>query len=152
MELTKRFEWDQPIVEAYFPMLDTEVAGKSYPHRPANMKVTDINRPDIDMRFDISDLKRFEERIYEAINKKKALSSKDGEIDLMNAKGIDVLGNMVESSSILTPNVDYYGVLHNYGHLAIGFIHDPEYRYNVLNLPDKFAFIFFLFAYLIINF
>lgn len=41
--------------------------------------------------------------------------------------GIDVLGNMIQSSP-LSPNQDYYGDLANLGHLFIGFCHDPDGR------------------------
>lgn len=44
--------------------------------------------------------------------------------------GIDILGNMVESSS-LSPRRDYYGHLHNFGHLLIAYAHDPDNRYLV---------------------
>ena len=47
--------------------------------------------------------------------------------------GIDVLGNMVESS-ILSPNRQLYGNLHNMGHVFISFVHDPEHKYLVKKL------------------
>ena len=43
---------------------------------------------------------------------------------------IDILGNMIEAS-ILSPNPDFYGSLHNNGHLLTGYIHDPADRYLV---------------------
>ena len=49
---------------------------------------------------------------------------------LDEARGIDILGNIVEAS-ILTPNDNLYGDLHNFGHMAIGFCHDPDNRYLV---------------------
>lgn len=41
--------------------------------------------------------------------------------------GIDVLGNMMESS-ILSPNRQLYGDLHNMGHVFISYSHDPDHR------------------------
>lgn len=42
--------------------------------------------------------------------------------------GIDVLGDMVESTK-LSVNRTYYGNLHGFGHDLISFIHDPDGRY-----------------------
>ena len=42
--------------------------------------------------------------------------------------GIDLLGNIVESSS-LTPNRQLYGELINQGHIILSLAHDPENRY-----------------------
>lgn len=41
--------------------------------------------------------------------------------------GIDTLGNMMESS-ILSPNRQLYGDLHNMGHVFISYSHDPDHR------------------------
>lgn len=42
--------------------------------------------------------------------------------------GIDILGNLVEAST-LSVNATLYGNLHNDGHTALSFIHDPDGRY-----------------------
>lgn len=42
--------------------------------------------------------------------------------------GIDTLGNIMESS-LLSPNRDFYGDLHNMGHVFISYSHDPDHRY-----------------------
>lgn len=42
--------------------------------------------------------------------------------------GIDTLGNMMESS-ILSPNRELYGDLHNFGHVFLSYIHDPDHRF-----------------------
>lgn len=44
-------------------------------------------------------------------------------------QGIDVVTAMWESSND-SPHSKYYGVLHNNGHSAIGFLHDPDFRYK----------------------
>ena len=44
--------------------------------------------------------------------------------------GIDTLGNIIESS-VLSPNRNYYGDLHNMGHVMLAYIHDPDHRYLV---------------------
>lgn len=45
-------------------------------------------------------------------------------------KGIDHLGDIVEAS-ILSKNKQYYGDLHNFGHVAFSYVHDPENVYDV---------------------
>jgi len=37
-------------------------------------------------------------------------------------------------ASILSLNPNFYGSLHNFGHDAISFIHDPDNRYLVKNI------------------
>lgn len=41
--------------------------------------------------------------------------------------GIDLLGNIIESS-VISVNRQLYGDLHNYGHVFISFIHDPDHK------------------------
>lgn len=43
-------------------------------------------------------------------------------------RGIDILGDLVESSD-LSPNAELYGSLHNMGHNVIAYSHDPDNRY-----------------------
>lgn len=42
--------------------------------------------------------------------------------------GIDILGNMMESSTVSIDR-DYYGDIHNMGHVFMAFAHDPEHRH-----------------------
>lgn len=44
--------------------------------------------------------------------------------------GIDVLGNIMESS-LLSINRNFYGDMHNMGHVAIALCHDPDNRFLV---------------------
>lgn len=41
--------------------------------------------------------------------------------------GIDTLGNIMESS-ILSPNRQLYGDMHNMGHIFVSYAHDPDHR------------------------
>jgi tyrosinase len=50
------------------------------------------------------------------------------QIPLTEEKGIDILGNMMESSD-LSPNRKLYGDLHNSGHIVISYSHDPDHRH-----------------------
>lgn len=42
--------------------------------------------------------------------------------------GIDLLGNMMESS-LISIDRDYYGDIHNMGHIFMAFAHDPQHRH-----------------------
>ena len=44
-------------------------------------------------------------------------------------KGIDILGDLIEASS-LTVNRQLYGNLHNMGHNLISLAHDPDARFR----------------------
>lgn len=50
-------------------------------------------------------------------------------VSLQNNEGIDILGNLIESSA-LSINPRYYGSIHNDGHTFIAFSHDPFGRHN----------------------
>lgn len=51
-------------------------------------------------------------------------------IVLDEQKGIDILGNLLESS-ILSVNQQLYGDFHAKGHYLIAYIHDPDGRHLV---------------------
>ncbi|XP_015123559.1 phenoloxidase 1 [Diachasma alloeum] len=117
-----------PIPEAYFPKLDSLVSSRTWPSRPAGAKLYDINRTVDQVRFDLEGMVRWRDRIYEAIHTGSFMNAQGERVQLTEKGGIDVLGNMVEAS-ILTPNDNLYGDLHNLGHVAIAYCHDPDHRY-----------------------
>ncbi|XP_018311115.1 phenoloxidase 2 [Mycetomoellerius zeteki] len=125
----KRFHnWREPIPEGYFPKLDSLVASRTWPARPAGAILKDINRPVDQLNFDLQDLERWRDRIYEAIHTGAYISPRGERVPLTEFGGIDVLGNIMEAS-ILSPNQNVYGDLHNLGHVAISYCHDPDHRY-----------------------
>lgn len=85
------------------------------------------------MIFDIQDLERWRDRIYEGIHLGSVVNNRGEKVPLTEKTGIDVLGNIVEAS-ILSPNQNVYGDLHNHGHIAIAYVHDPDHRYLVRSL------------------
>ncbi|KYQ50113.1 Phenoloxidase subunit A3 [Trachymyrmex zeteki] len=124
----KRFlNWRESIPEGYFPKL---VAGSLniWPARPASAVLKDINRPVDQLYFDIQDLERWRDRIYEAIHTGVYISPCGERKPLTEFDGIDMLGNIIEAS-ILSPNQNIYGDLHNLCHMAISCCHDPDHRY-----------------------
>ncbi|XP_018368113.1 PREDICTED: phenoloxidase 2 [Trachymyrmex cornetzi] len=125
----KRFHnWREPIPEGYFPKLDSLVASRTWPARPAGAILKDINRPVDQLNFDLQDLERWRDRIYEAIHTGAYISPRGERVPLTEFGGVDVLGNIMEAS-ILSPNQNVYGDLHNLGHVAISYCHDPDHRY-----------------------
>ncbi|KAF6200526.1 hypothetical protein GE061_004969 [Apolygus lucorum] len=117
--------WRDPIEEGYFPKLDSQVASRVWPPRFANSRLQDIDREPEQIRFDIQDLERWRDRIFAAIHRGSVLNDMDESIPLTESKGIDILGDIIESST-LSVNRNLYGDLHNLGHTIISFIHDPE--------------------------
>ncbi|XP_066594189.1 phenoloxidase 1 [Prorops nasuta] len=120
--------WREPMPEGYFPKLDSLVASRTWPSRPANSILKDVSRQVDQLDFDLQDLERWRDRIYEAIHTGVVTDIRGNRINLTEKNGIDVLGNIMEAS-ILTPNPNIYGDLHNLGHVAISFCHDPDHRY-----------------------
>lgn len=117
-----------PIPEGYFPKLDSLVASRSWPARISGAFLKDLNRELDQVRLDISDLERWRERFFEAINQGSVVDSSGNRIALDETRGIDILGNMMEAS-MLTPNSQLYGDLHNMGHVVISYSHDPDHRH-----------------------
>ncbi|EDW92261.1 phenoloxidase 3 [Drosophila yakuba] len=115
---------DEPIAEGYFPKMDSMVASRAYPPRFDNTRLSDVDRPNNQLRVGIDDMKRWRERIYEAIHQGYVFDDNNEKIALDDVKGIDILGNIIEASA-LTPNSTLYGDLHNKGHMLIAYSHDP---------------------------
>lgn len=117
-----------PIPEGYFPKLDSLVASRSWPARISGATLKDLNRELDQVRLDISDLERWRERFIEAVNQRAVVDTAGNRIALDEIRGIDTLGNMMEAS-MLTPNANLYGDLHNMGHVVISYSHDPDHRH-----------------------
>lgn len=61
-------DWGAPIKEAYFPKLDSLVASRAWPARVTGQKIQNLNREVDGVKMDIDDMKRWKDRIYEAIH------------------------------------------------------------------------------------
>lgn len=59
----------EPIVEAYFPKIIRSTNNAAYPPRVANTVLSDVNRVKNNAVVDVSDLERWRDRIFEAIDK-----------------------------------------------------------------------------------
>ncbi|KAL0267125.1 UNVERIFIED_CONTAM: hypothetical protein PYX00_009480 [Menopon gallinae] len=117
-----------PIAEGYFSKLDSLVSSRVWMPRHANAYLSDVNREIDQIKFDLSDLERWRDRILDSIAQGAIVDESGGRVELDETTGIDILGNIVESS-ILSRNRNYYGDLHNFGHLAISLCHDPDGRH-----------------------
>lgn len=62
-------------------------------------------------------------------------------IPLDEKTGIDILGNIMESSAI-SVNRAYYGNFHNMGHVFISYSHDPDHHHLVTLLCKKYIILF----------
>ncbi|XP_055859174.1 phenoloxidase 2-like [Episyrphus balteatus] len=129
MARVKRFNnFREPIAEGYFPKMDSSVASRAWPPRFANTTIKDLDRELDQIKLDVSDIERWRDRFYEAIHQGFAVDESGNRVPLDETRGIDILGNMMESS-ILSPNRQFYGDLHNMGHTFISYSHDPDHRY-----------------------
>ncbi|CAH1396533.1 unnamed protein product [Nezara viridula] len=125
---TKRLvNWRDPLEEGYFPKLDSLVASRVWPPRFANTKLNDVYREIDQIKFDLQDLERWRDRIYAAIHSGTVVNDEGQFVELSETRGIDILGNILESS-ILSINTNLYGDIHNLGHVAIALCHDPDGR------------------------
>ncbi|XP_055551442.1 phenoloxidase 2 [Wyeomyia smithii] len=118
----------EPIAEGYFPKLDSLVASRTWPGRVNNAMIKDLNREADQIKQDVSDVERWIDRIYEAIHQGYVVDESGNRISLDEEKGIDILGNIVESST-LSPNRQLYGDMHNAGHVFLSYTHDPDHRH-----------------------
>lgn len=86
--------------------------------RISGATVKNINRRLDQITLNIEDLERFERNFRTAINQGFAEGANGQRIPLDDNNGIDVLGDMMEAS-ILTPNRNLYGDLHNFAHIIL---------------------------------
>lgn len=66
----------------------------------------------------------------EAIDLKHVHDDKGNEKALDEANGANLLGSIIEASSD-SPNKGFYGSLHNWGHVMMARMHDPDGRFQV---------------------
>lgn len=58
----------EAVIEGYFPKIIRSSNNRSYPFRVTNTVLTDINRPDDETIVQVSDLDRWRDRIFQAID------------------------------------------------------------------------------------
>lgn len=143
----------ETISEAYFPKMSSQITSRAWPARTSNVQLTDLNRGLDEIKITISDMETYVDRfklaceegyardVSQNCQKKKQIENifieeitfilfqpNGDEVHLDDYNGIDMLGNMMESS-IVSIDRDYYGDIHNMGHVFMAFAHDPEHRH-----------------------
>nr|AAZ40336.1 hemocyanin subunit II [Carcinoscorpius rotundicauda] len=114
--------FDEPLA-GYAPHLSHIASGKYYSPRPDGLSLRDLGD------IAISDMVRMRERISDSIHLGYVIDSEGNHKNLDEHHGIDILGALVESSHE-SVNKEYYGNLHNWGHVTMARIHDPDGRFH----------------------
>merc|ERR1712050_723615 len=116
--------WDRPIYEGFAPQTSYKYGGE-FPSRPDNIRFSDVEGV-----ARIRDVMIWEDRIRDAIAH-GYVTGKDGTIiNILNDRGIDVIGDLIESSEY-SVNPVYYGALHNTAHIVLGRQGDPKGKFNM---------------------
>merc|ERR1719402_1022619 len=123
MNFVDELYWDRPIVEGFAPHTTYKYGGE-FPARPDNIKFEDVAGV-----ARIRDLMIWEDRIRDAIAHGYVTAQDGSTVDILNDQGIDVLGNLIESSTY-SVNPYYYGALHNTAHIVLGRQGDPKGKFN----------------------
>nr|CAR85701.1 hemocyanin subunit type 1 precursor [Periplaneta americana] len=115
--------WDEKIVDGFYPQTTYRVGGE-FPARPDNFEFHDLEH------IKVKDMMDYTRRIREAISQQAVVTRTGEMVSLNNTQGIDILGCMVEPSHD-SKHPEYYGALHNYGHIMLGQITDPKGKFNM---------------------
>lgn len=116
--------WDKPIEEGFAPHTVYRYGGE-FPARPDNIDFADIAGA-----VRVRDMIIHESRIRDSIAHGYLTAADGSHIDLRNNHGIDHLGDIIESS-MYSPNVAYYGALHNEAHILLGRQGDPKGKFKL---------------------
>lgn len=128
----RRFnDFKEPIVEGYFPRIHNSLYNIDYASRQAFSVWRDLRRETAEdpLIMDVNQMHRWRDVILNAIHAKQVIKADGTPESLDDDKGIDILGNIVEASDVLSVNYALYGNLHNMGHNMMAFLQDPDNRY-----------------------
>ncbi|KAF6200464.1 hypothetical protein GE061_004907, partial [Apolygus lucorum] len=118
----------ETIREGYFPKLDSTLGSRAWPGRFSDVAIKDVSRESDQLEFEIMDLERWRDRLYDSIHAGAVQDLQGRSVPLTESRGIDILGDMIEAS-MFSSNRNVYGDLHNFGHLAFACCHDPDGRH-----------------------
>jgi len=124
LDMVDELHWDSHIEEGFAPHTTYKFGGE-FPARPDHVLFEDV-----DGVAKVRDMLIMESRIHDAIAHGYITDSDGKIIDIMNDEGIDKLGDIIESS-MYSPNVQYYGQLHNLAHIMLGRQGDPHGKYDM---------------------
>ncbi|XP_042881568.1 hemocyanin F chain-like isoform X6 [Penaeus japonicus] len=124
-----------PIREGYNPRF-TGGTGEPWGARPPNTRPQDVDR---ELTITIRRTEVWRRRLLHAIRTGVIISRNRNEIAIRDVdippggrRGIDILGDALESDWLTSENYKYYGDYHNFGHYIISAAHDPK---GTLNEP-----------------
>ena len=124
LEPVDELYWNRPIAEGFAPHTSYKYGGE-FPSRP-DFKYFE----DVEGVGKVRDMIILETRIFDAIDKGYIVDDAGNQISLDIEHGIDILGNIIESSAY-SPNVQYYGALHNTAHKLLGRQADPKSKFKL---------------------
>nr|ABB59715.1 hemocyanin [Cyamus scammoni] len=124
LDLVDELYWDKPIVEGFAPHTTYRYGGE-FPARPDN-----VNFEDVDGAVRVRDMIVHETRIRDAIAHGYITSEDGSRVDIRDENGINLLGDIIESS-VYSLNAGYYGALHNDAHILLGRQSDPHGKFNL---------------------
>merc|ERR550519_255556 len=124
LDIVDELYWNKPIVEGFAPHTTYRYGGE-FPTRPDNVAFADVEGI-----VRVRDMIIMESRIRDAIAHGYITAAEGSHVDLMNSHGIDHLGDIIESS-LYSPNVQYYGALHNSAHILLGRQSDPRGKFDL---------------------
>nr|CCA94916.1 hemocyanin subunit b [Euphrynichus bacillifer] len=111
-------------MEGYSAHLIAIINGQPYATRTEGMTLRDLDE------VAVQDLERWRDRILDAIHLGFVEDENGVHIPLDEHHGTDILGNIIESSHD-SVNKAYYGSIHNWGHVLMASVNDPDGRYKV---------------------
>lgn len=120
--------FEEPL-EGYSAHLSSNINGLPYSSRSTGTRLHDLKD------VSVQDMNRWRERILECIHLGVVVDPTGHEIVLDEKHGIDVLGDIIESSYD-SVNVPFFGSLHNWGHVLFAAAHDPDGRYKVSEIVE----------------
>nr|CAD7427688.1 unnamed protein product [Timema monikensis] len=123
LPFVKPLGWNQKIVDGFYPQTTYRVGGE-FPARPDNFEFQDLQN------IKIKDLMDYDRRIREAIHQQAVYTVNGDYYSLNDSTGINTLGQIMEPSCG-SKHREYYGALHNYGHILLGQITDPKGKFDL---------------------
>nr|AAZ40338.1 hemocyanin subunit IIIb [Carcinoscorpius rotundicauda] len=111
-------------LEGYSAHLTSLVSGLHYASRPEGMHLHDLKGV-----VNLYEMERWRERIMDAIERGLVFDDDNHEHKLEEPHGIDMLGAIIEASHDSVKH-DFYGSIHNWGHVMFARLHDPDGRYH----------------------
>ncbi|KAE8750004.1 Prophenoloxidase [Frankliniella occidentalis] len=111
----------EPVAEAFFPKMTSLHQNRGYPGRQANTSL-------LAQTAAINSIDLWTSRYRTALAQKYMVTPEGKQIPLSGLKGLDTITNALEANSLLSPNLDFYGTVHNQLHGVMGLAHDPNHE------------------------